>query len=688
MATVAEELGQAIKYHRKNQLALASQIYQKVLQHQPEQPDALYGLGAIAQQLGKPESAQRLLQASLRIQPGSIKAWFSLGNVCQARSQLSEAVICYQRVLDLQPASVCAYNNLGYALQQQGKLSDAIAAYRKALELDPDCREADVNLANTLYAQGKLPAERHGDCAVANAQLGRVCQKAGNVDRAVAYYQQATALDGQLTVAHYLLGNARQSQQRYAEALESYRQVWESPDSQLEETDVCIRLARTRVRALERLLDKPNRPERLKIAFICQPEVMTVFPHPMDSLGILTYEFARLLVCDCDVTVYVPSKTFHKERHEGILFRYIPLEEDRHLVETLATLEIDRDLESPETPSVASSGYFPSYIARVARQLQRDRADIAHVWTFAQFVPILKSIDPNLKMVLHLGDELLLKLDRSLVEKRLSQIDRVLSCSNYVTNKLKRQFPAYSSQFQTLYNGANVDRFLRLSIDAPKPDRSCKQDGKRLLFVGRICPEKGSHILLEAFQKVLERYPNTQLHLVGPTGVMPYEFGIALSDDPIVSALEKFHRDGAWTDYLKAYLSQLTERWGEQIARQLFFPGLLRQSQLVDYYHNCDIFIFPSVWHEPFGMPIVEAMVARMPVISTWGGAFPEIIEDGKTGLLVERGNVGALADAIERTIEDEKLRESIARNAQNRALELFSFETVTANLLHQYQQL
>ncbi|MBE9041757.1 glycosyltransferase [Oscillatoriales cyanobacterium LEGE 11467] len=689
MTTIAKALEVAAKHHHGNRLTQAGRVYRQILSQQPHQPNALWGLGTLAQQAGEEKSAEALFKSAIESQPQFVKAWFSLGNLLQVRGQLPEAAQCYQRILELGLETAAVRNNLGDIRRKQGQWEAAIAEYQKALELDPHCTEADLSLGNVLYEVDRLPLEKYANYGALNCEAGWARQKAGDSIAAIECYQKAIALAPDLAIAHYRLGNILAIQNRLEEALSCYGKVLELRDSKSEESEqvgVCPRLASIRANSIQRQLDKAKKPDRLKIAFICQPAVMTIFPNPTDSLGILTYELARLLVRDCDVTVYVPGRDFREERHEEVLFRYIPIAEDRAIEEAMEVTIEETANESPDIPLVASSQYFLSYISRIARQLKIDRIDIAHVWTFSQFATILKSIEPNLKTVLHLGDELLLKLDKSLVEKRLKNIDLTIACSDYITEKLKRKFSKVSSQFQTIYNGANVDRFIQLS--SLKTPKNVNNNRKRLLFIGRVSPEKGSHILLEAFGKVLDRYPEIELHLVGPTGVIPREFGIGVSDDPTVMKLEKFHREGAWSAYLKEYLSQLKKQWGEKIQQQIFFPGLLRQLQLVDYYHASDIFLFPSVWHEPFGMPIVEAMVAGVPVIATWGGAFPELIEDGKTGLLVERGNIDALAGAISRLLEDDQLRKSIARTARDRALDRFSFETVTDDLLYQYQQL
>ncbi|NEO62860.1 MAG: glycosyltransferase family 4 protein, partial [Moorea sp. SIO4G2] len=66
--------------------------------------------------------------------------------------------------------------------------------------------------------------------------------------------------------------------------------------------------------------------------------------------------------------------------------------------------------------------------------------------------------------------------------------------------------------------------------------------------------------------------------------------------------------------------------------------------------------------------------------------AFPEIVEDGKTGLLVERSNADALADAILQLLSDQELRTSMGQAGHQRAVELFSFEKVVDDLLTQYK--
>ena len=110
--------------------------------------------------------------------------------------------------------------------------------------------------------------------------------------------------------------------------------------------------------------------------------------------------------------------------------------------------------------------------------------------------------------------------------------------------------------------------------------------------------------------------------------------------------------------------------------------------ELVPHYHSASIFAFPSVWEEPFGMPLVEAMASSTPVVATRGGAFQEIVEDGRSGLLVERSDVQALADAILQLLSNPDQRDSMARAAFKRASTMFSWDRIAEDLLNKYEHL
>jgi glycosyltransferase involved in cell wall biosynthesis len=80
--------------------------------------------------------------------------------------------------------------------------------------------------------------------------------------------------------------------------------------------------------------------------------------------------------------------------------------------------------------------------------------------------------------------------------------------------------------------------------------------------------------------------------------------------------------------------------------------------------------VVPSIWPEPFGLVALEAMAAGRPVIASAAGALPEILGDGKAGVLVPPGDPGALRAALERLLGDPALRQRLADQAARRARE------------------
>jgi glycosyltransferase involved in cell wall biosynthesis len=105
-------------------------------------------------------------------------------------------------------------------------------------------------------------------------------------------------------------------------------------------------------------------------------------------------------------------------------------------------------------------------------------------------------------------------------------------------------------------------------------------------------------------------------------------------------------------------------------------------------HHSASIFAFPSVWEEPFGMPLVEAMASGTPVVTTHEGAIPEIVEDGRSGLLVERSNVQALANAILQLLSNPKQGDAMAQAAYERASTMFSWDCIAEDLFKEYAQM
>jgi glycosyltransferase involved in cell wall biosynthesis len=274
-------------------------------------------------------------------------------------------------------------------------------------------------------------------------------------------------------------------------------------------------------------------------------------------------------------------------------------------------------------------------------------------------------------------------LDRKMIERRLREVDLVIGCSEYITKTIRCSFPEFAERWARPIQseGVDVNRF----VGKCDHNEQRQNEPKRLLFVGRISPEKGVHVLLDAFQKVVEHYPQAKLELVGPTHCsLPREFLFTLSDSKKIQNLSSLYEENSGRSYFFYLQKKLLSL---NIAKNVTFTDFVSNLQVVNNYQAADVLVNPS-FSESFGRSLIEAMACQVPAVATRVGGMEEIVEDGKTGILVEPGDASALAKAILCLLSDEDLRKSMGKAARKRAVELFSWEKTVENLLNQYKKI
>jgi len=398
-------------------------------------------------------------------------------------------------------------------------------------------------------------------------------------------------------------------------------------------------------------------------------------PVEVGSIAIWNYEVARRLATSSDVIVYAKRGPGQKlvEWDQRVQYRRVSLTQDLWYQKVARRLPIGFVKNTLQFHSV---WYCLGYILRVSVDLRKRKCDVIHVHNFSQFVPIIQAFNPSSKIVLHMHCEWLTQSDRKTVRHRLRKANGIVGCSRYITKTIRGAFPEYSSVCHAIQNGVDVEHFQSRDVEV----HGRRNDGETILFVGRVSPEKGVHVLLDAFRIVLERHPAARLEIVGPLGAAPKDFITENNDDPKVVELDRFF-DG---DYVATLKDGLTAA----VAARVLFVGMLPYQEMVEHYRDAAILVCPSVWNEPFGLPVVEAMACGIPVVGTHSGGVEETIEDEKTGLLVERGNATQLADAMVSLLGDASRRESMGRAGRARAAELFSWDRVARELANLYESL
>lgn len=123
-----------------------------------------------------------------------------------------------------------------------------------------------------------------------------------------------------------------------------------------------------------------------------------------------------------------------------------------------------------------------------------------------------------------------------------------------------------------------------------------------------------------------------------------------------------------------SYEQSLRELWGPELSRRVRFLGRVRDDEKDSLLTHCDAFVAPSLY-ESFGIVFLEAMRRGKPTIGTRVGGIPEIVLDGRTGLLVEPGNASDLARAMIAMATDVSAGTRMGEAGRERFLAEFSIE-------------
>lgn len=121
------------------------------------------------------------------------------------------------------------------------------------------------------------------------------------------------------------------------------------------------------------------------------------------------------------------------------------------------------------------------------------------------------------------------------------------------------------------------------------------------------------------------------------------------------------------------------------IEQQLEFTGRVSRADVIQAYASADVFVLPSLF-EPFGIVLLEAMAAGLPIVASRVGGIPDVVEDGKTGILVEPRNAQALSRAIEILITDAPLRNRMGEEGRRRAA-TYSWDEVVPRIREVYEE-
>ena len=236
-----ELFARARQQHKAGELEAAERTYRKILETEPDQPDALHLLGVIAHQCGRNEEAVGLLGQATQARSGFTQALNNLGAALTALGRRDEARAAYHEALTLDPNFADAHFNLGMSYRDSEEFDKAISAFGQALKLDPKLADAEVSLGISLMKQDasddavaafRRAIEIDPGHAPAHLNLALALQEIGSDDEAIEVLKKTTELAPDQAAVFTLLGQIQWRQGRKDEAVEALERATElKPDS-------------------------------------------------------------------------------------------------------------------------------------------------------------------------------------------------------------------------------------------------------------------------------------------------------------------------------------------------------------------------------------------------------------------------------------------------------------------------
>lgn len=228
----------------------------------------------------------------------------------------------------------------------------------------------------------------------------------------------------------------------------------------------------------------------------------------------------------------------------------------------------------------------------------------------------------------------------------------ITACSDFTKNMYLRMFgESLKRKSMTIVGGVNLDHYKKDPVQIEKINKQYNLTGKKVvLFTGRLTEHKGVRYLISAAK-----------HIKGTV--------LVVGDGP-----EK---------------ENLKEEIRKRNLDNVILAGYINNKEPIYHalYERADVYVAPSTWDEPFGLTIVEAMAARTPVVATNKGGIRSIITDKQNGFLISPRNASAIANQVNKLLDNDNLRKKIGEQAYQTVLEKFSWEKIARKFEKQYEE-
>ncbi|MCC6300485.1 MAG: glycosyltransferase family 4 protein [Anaerolineales bacterium] len=238
----------------------------------------------------------------------------------------------------------------------------------------------------------------------------------------------------------------------------------------------------------------------------------------------------------------------------------------------------------------------------------------------------------------------------SLIRERASDVDRFLAISGYYGEMFAKWVSLDASKIDVVYPGIALDDYRNLFPDA-SPTRPLT-----IGFFARLVPEKGLHLLVDAFIRLHRsgEFPNLQLLAGG-------------------------YVSRAYQTYIDGIRKKIAEN---KLEDRVKIIGTLERADKLKFFQQIDVFSVPAPYREPKGISILEALAAGVPVVQPNHGAYPEWVNATQGGLLHRPNDSVDLADQLASLLRNAELRKQFGQQGRQGVFEKFSSEKMAAGTL------
>lgn len=313
----------------------------------------------------------------------------------------------------------------------------------------------------------------------------------------------------------------------------------------------------------------------------------------------------------------------------------------------------------------------PTYPSRRERLIDAalGRVGLPRVYTPGRYRPACAAIDPDFaghvivhntmapavliaeqrpraKVSLWANNQLLRSYGRREARRAVRALHRVICCSEFIAGDVRAK-AGPDDRIRVVHNGVDVEQFHPAEARAPRATPV-------IVFLGRMQPEKGPHLLLEAGERLKARGTPFRLRIVGSSSFS--------ATDP----LNEYERG----------LRRMSQALGDAVE----FVPFVERRRVADVYRDADIFCAPAIWNDPCPLTIPEGMASGIPVVTTRRGGIPEV--GGDAVRYFAPPDSAELARVLEELLSDPAARAAWGARARRRA-ETFAWERQYDQLLH-----